>query len=78
LMAVADSNYRFIYVDIGSYGKDCDSQVFKRSSLWTSIQTKAIELPEDKCLPGSENAKLPHFFVGDEAFALHRNLLRPY
>jgi len=24
LMAVADTNYRFVYVDIGSYGKDCD------------------------------------------------------
>jgi hypothetical protein len=41
-------------------------------------QTKSIELPEDKCLPGRENAKLPYFFVGDEAFALYRNLLRPY
>jgi hypothetical protein len=26
-MAVADSNYRFVYVDIGSYGKDCDSTI---------------------------------------------------
>lgn len=34
LMAVADSNYKFVYVDIGSYGKDCDSAIFKRSSLW--------------------------------------------
>ncbi|CAH1997214.1 unnamed protein product [Acanthoscelides obtectus] len=25
LMAIADSNYRFIYVDIGAFGKDCDS-----------------------------------------------------
>ena len=29
LMAVADTNYRFVYVDIGSYGKDCDSTTFK-------------------------------------------------
>jgi hypothetical protein len=27
LMAVADTNYRFVYVDIGSYGKDCDSMI---------------------------------------------------
>jgi len=25
LKAVADINYRCVYVDIGSYGKDCDS-----------------------------------------------------
>jgi hypothetical protein len=35
LMAVADTNYRLVYVDIGSYGKDCDSTIFKRSALWT-------------------------------------------
>jgi hypothetical protein len=25
LMAVADTNYRFVYADIGRYGKYCDS-----------------------------------------------------
>ena len=48
LMAVADTNYRFVYVDIGSYGKDCDSTVFKRSTLWTSIQTNMLELPSER------------------------------
>ena len=33
LLAVADTNYRFVYVDIGSYGKDCGSTIFKRSTL---------------------------------------------
>jgi len=33
LMAVADTNYRFMYVDTGSYGKDCGSTIFKRSTL---------------------------------------------
>lgn len=27
LLAVVDSEYRFIYLDIGSYGKDCDKKV---------------------------------------------------
>lgn len=44
LMAVADANYRFIYVDIGSYGKEYDSSIFKRSSLWTSIINNKLEL----------------------------------
>ena len=35
LMAVAGTNYRFMYVDIGSYEKDCGSTIFKRSTLWT-------------------------------------------
>ena len=41
LMAVADTNYRIVYVDIGSYGKDH----FKRSTLWTSVQTNMLKLP---------------------------------
>ncbi|KAF0736132.1 protein ANTAGONIST OF LIKE HETEROCHROMATIN PROTEIN 1-like [Aphis craccivora] len=68
-MAVEDSKYRFVYIDIGSYGKDCDSAVFKRSSLWKSIENYEQQLPEAKSLPGIDSPKLPYFFIGDEAFA---------
>lgn len=77
LMAVADSHYRFIYVDIGSYGKDCDSTIFKRSSLWQAIEKNTINLPPATNLPGSKDV-LPYFLVGDETFALDKYLLRPY
>ncbi|XP_072401694.1 uncharacterized protein [Diabrotica undecimpunctata] len=78
LMAVADSNYRFIYVDSGSCGKDCDSNIFKTYSLWKSIKDKELEIPEETCLPGSMRPKVPYVFIADEAFALDRHLLRPY
>lgn len=52
LMAVADSRYRFVYVDVGSYSKDCDSSIFKRSSLWQSTENKEQQLPVGKPLPG--------------------------
>ena len=45
LMAVADTNYCFVCVDIGSYGKDCDPTIFKRSTLRTSIDRNMLELP---------------------------------
>lgn len=77
LMAVADSNYRFVYVDIGGYGKDHDATIFQRTSLWCAIETKKIELPTEESLPGS-NKLVPYFLIGDEAFPLHKNLLRPY
>jgi len=48
LIAVADTNYGFVYVDIGSYGKACDSTVFKRSTPWTSIQTNMLELSSER------------------------------
>lgn len=78
LMAIADSNYRFIYANIGRYGKNCDSAIFKRSALWNWIVTERHQIPEPKCLPGIDNSNVPYFFVGDEAFALHKHLLRPF
>jgi len=60
---VADTNYRFVYVDIGSYGKDCDSTIFKRSTLWTSIQRNMLDLPSERPLSGTENPDVPYFFV---------------
>lgn len=78
LMAVADSKYRFTFVQIGSYGKDCDSSVFKQSTLWKSIETGSQQLPEEKCLPGTESPMVPYFLVGDAAFGLHKHLLRPF
>ncbi|CAH1995737.1 unnamed protein product [Acanthoscelides obtectus] len=78
LMAVADSNYRFIYVDVGAYGSERDSSIFKESSLWKSIQKKSLELPSAKPLSGSEASNVPYFLIGDEAFGLNINLLRPF
>jgi hypothetical protein len=78
LMAVADPNYRSVYVDFGRCGKDCDSTIFKRSMLLTSLQTNKLELPIERLLSGTEGSNVPYFFVGDEGFALNRNILRPF
>ena len=75
LVAVTDTDYRFMYNDIGRYGRDCGSTIFKRSTLWTSIQTNMLELPSERPLTGTEDPNVPHFFAGDEGFALNRNLL---
>jgi hypothetical protein len=37
LLAVADSNFRFIYGDAGSYGKDSDASIFRNCSLWQKL-----------------------------------------
>ncbi|XP_018328718.1 protein ANTAGONIST OF LIKE HETEROCHROMATIN PROTEIN 1-like [Agrilus planipennis] len=78
LMAVVDSKYKFVYVDVGSYGKECDSSIFKRSNLWKSIENNTQQLPEERLLAGTESPKIPYFFVADEAFGLHKHLLRPF
>lgn len=78
LMGIADSNYRFVFVHIGSYGKDCDSSIFKQTDFWKSIENGSEMLPAEKCLPNTENPKVPYFFVADAAFGLHKHLQRPY
>ncbi|CAH2087346.1 unnamed protein product [Euphydryas editha] len=77
LMAVADSDYNFIYISVGAYGKDCDSGVFKDRAFWHNMINNTLNLPGPTSLPNT-NIALPYVFVGDEAFALHQNLLRPY
>jgi hypothetical protein len=37
LLAVADSNVRFVSADAGSYGKDSDASIFRNSSLWQKL-----------------------------------------
>lgn len=32
-MAVVDSDYNFIYINVGAYGKDCDSAVLKNTAF---------------------------------------------
>nr|CAI5869487.1 unnamed protein product [Callosobruchus analis] len=72
LMAIADSDYRFIYVNVGCY------LIFKNCSLWKSILNGEQELPDAKFSQGMSNKKVPYCFVGDEAFALHQHLLQPF
>ena len=45
LIAVTNTDYRFVYVDTVRYEKDRDSTNFKLSTLWTSILTNMLKLP---------------------------------
>lgn len=51
LMALLDSNYCFMYVHTGSYGKDGDSYILRKSVLLLSFWNSEWDLPDDKCLP---------------------------
>lgn len=41
LMGIADNKYRFVFVHVVSYGKDCDSTIFKQTQLWKSIESSS-------------------------------------
>jgi hypothetical protein len=76
LPSIVDSNYKFIYVDIGAFGKDCDTSIFKETIFWKLLEQKKLNIPDPE--PIITNDILLYALVGDEAFALSENLLRPY
>lgn len=80
LMALCDANYCFIWVDVGGYGKDSDSGIFKETSLFKKLSENLLNIPEPKCITNNENDsyKLPYVIVADEAFGMTKNLMRPY
>ncbi|XP_060868359.1 uncharacterized protein LOC132943401 [Metopolophium dirhodum] len=79
LMALVDSNYCFFSIDVGAYGREEDPNVFKKSPLCKKLYDRQLDIPLPKKLPNDDDGvEQPFVIVGDEAFALHENLLRPY
>lgn len=78
LMAIADANLCFVAIDVGAYGKAGDSTIFRDSPLGRQLYSGQLNLPPPRCLPNMDNYPQPFVLVGDEAFRIHRNLLRPY
>lgn len=66
LLAIVDANYNFIYIDVGTNGRVNDALVFSRSTFNLALQNNSLHLPQDGV------------FVGDGAFPLTRNIMKPY
>ncbi|XP_008183651.1 uncharacterized protein LOC103309595 [Acyrthosiphon pisum] len=78
-MAICDSNYCFRIIDVGSFGKESDCNVFKTSTFGKKLYGDKLNFPPEQCIPNDElGSPQPFVLVADEAFALHKNLLRPF
>lgn len=79
LLAIVDAEYCFRMVDVGGYGRNSDGGTLSNSAFGEALRDGKLDLPEDQLIPGAEGrGEMPHVFVGDEAFPLRRNLLRPF
>lgn len=78
LLAVVDSEYRFIFVDIGANGKDSDSTIFKETKFWSNLIDGSLPLPKPKPLGTIVSESVPYVLLGDEGFGIHTNLMRPF
>ncbi|XP_054260322.1 uncharacterized protein LOC128984975 [Macrosteles quadrilineatus] len=77
VLTVTDANYKFLFVDVGGYGKDSDGGMFGASKIGAFLESKCIDLPEECNLPNT-NIVAPHVLIGDEGFPLRTYLMRPY
>ena len=77
LMALADAQLRFLYVDIGAEGGAGDAGCFVRTTLHDAINNGRIGFPEPEPLPQRED-NIPYHIVGDDAFAMKSWLLKPF
>ncbi|KAL2085756.1 hypothetical protein ACEWY4_019076 [Coilia grayii] len=79
LLAVVDAQYLFRVVDVGGYGRTSDGGILWNSVFGEGLRDGTLDLPQDAVIPGSEpRGRMPFVFVGDEAFPLRRDLMRPY
>ena len=79
LMAWVDAEYKFVCVDISSYGSSSDSSIFKQSNMGRRLEQNNFNIHGDRLLPNDENGKAMTFvIVCDDAFGLSNRILRPY
>ncbi|XP_063812585.1 uncharacterized protein LOC135050225 isoform X2 [Pseudophryne corroboree] len=78
LLALVDSNYNFIAIDVGAYGTTGCCSIFKKSTLGRKMKDGKLHLPGYSVLPNTNGPPMPFVFVADEAFGLSENILRPY
>ncbi|XP_055377140.1 uncharacterized protein LOC129609233 [Condylostylus longicornis] len=77
LFAVVNAKCEFIYINTGTNGRVSDGGILKRTNFYYKLQTKSLTLPPPVELEPNK-PKVPFVFIGDDAFGLEENLMKPY
>nr|CAH7722721.1 unnamed protein product [Callosobruchus chinensis] len=64
LFAIVNANYEFIYAHTGTNGRISDGGVLRETDFSQKLEKSAV--------------KLPYIFIGDDAFPLSQNIMKPY
>ena len=78
LLAVVDADYQFIFIDLGSEGRANDASIWRQSTLFKKLNQadNPLNFPRPRLIRGLQG-NMPYFLVGDDAFALTLNLMKP-
>ena len=90
LLALVNTNYKFLYVNVGGQGRISDGGVFKNSELYDLLVNGEINLPDSRQLPDLSNlndsflvesnreSEVSYIVVVDNAFPLTTYCMKPY
>ena len=85
LMAVVGPHAQFVFCDVGCQGRISDGGVLRNTVFYQALVRNKLNIPPpaplnknateplDECYP-----PIPHYLVGDDAFALSNNIMKPY
>lgn len=76
LMAVANHDYEFIFCDVGTNGRISDGGVLQRTEFFHQLVNDDLDIPE--CRKINDSMSLNYVFVGDDAFSLRPDFMKPY
>ena len=77
LMAIADSDYKFTCVDIGAYGKDCDSSVFQETAFFKLLIRNQLHIPPSGPLFTNDTEIFPFCLSAMKHFRFQKALCSP-
>ena len=87
LLAFVDASYKFTYNNVGCLGRISDGGVLRASDLYEIIVSGTLNPPPPNPLlikdpqwnvVGETQQPLPYMIVGDEAFPLKEEIMKPY
>lgn len=78
LQAVVDANAKFIFIDVGDFGRNSDGGVLKESNFGKLLDNNKLLLPPPRKIHEEVEDKFPFVFVADEAYPLKKNLMKPF
>ena len=77
LMAVVNANYEFIISEFGVNGRISDGGVIEHTTFHNKLKNNSLCIPDPECLNDSDKI-FNYVFLGDEAFSLTPNFLKPF
>ena len=86
-LALVSHDYRFVAFDVGCQGRISDGGVWAHSTFYQKLRKGELNLPPPRMLPRTtdpawmplqDDTEVPFLIVGDSAFPLTENLMKPY